>query len=266
MTASTPAQLGRSASLLRPLSDVGVVVWRHLVQIRHNPEQLIEVAVQPVLFVFLFGIVLAGQMSVGGGDYLTYVVPGLIVQAGVLVTARTAIGLHADVHGGLMQRLQTLPISRLAPLAGRIVADFVMLLWSLLILVATATAIGYRASVTPATVAAVLGVIFTFAFCLSWPAILAALTVRSAESVQAIAFGTMLPLTILSGAFVDTATVPQWLQPIMRWNPVTIATEVLRDLIAGAGVAGSVMPFLLVCGVLVIVFMPLATRAFARER
>src|SRR5690606_15512897 len=163
---ATATRLTRSASSVRLLPAIGVVVWRHLVQIRHNPEQLVELAIQPVLFVLLFGIVLAGQMGGTGGDYLSFVVPGLMIQAAVLVTARTAIGLHADVTSGLMQRLQTLPLSRLAPLAGRIVADFLMLLWSLTILVAAAVIIGYRASVTVPAALAVLGVIFGFGFSL----------------------------------------------------------------------------------------------------
>lgn len=130
-----------------------------------------------------------------------------------------------------MQRLTPLPVSRLAPLAGRVVADLLVLLWSLVILLATATAIGYRASVTPLTVAATAGVVVAFAFCLAWPAILAGLTVRAAESVQALAFCTMLPLTVLSGAFVDTTTVPAWLNgrswtgTPSRWPPTWSATS-----------------------------------------
>jgi hypothetical protein len=143
MTGTTPQR-----GPFRLPAEISTVVWRHLVQIRHNPEQLLEVAIQPILFVLLFGVVLAGQMGGTDGDYLGYVVPGLIVQAAVLVTARTAIGLHADVNSGLMQRLQTLPINRFAPLAGRIIADLLMLLWSLTILLAAAVSIGYRANIT----------------------------------------------------------------------------------------------------------------------
>ena len=243
--------------------QVGVVVWRHLVQVRHNPEQLLEVALQPVLFVFLFGVVLGGQMSGTGGDYLSYVVPGLIVQSAVLVTARTAIGLHADVNSGLIQRLHTLPIRRLAPLAGRIVSDFLMLLWSLAILLATAVLIGYRASAAPAVWLAVLAVLGAFAFSLSWVAIFIGATIRSAESVQAIAFGAMLPLTILSGAFVNPATVPGWLRPVLEWNPVSIAADTIRDLIAGTDPMTPLTRLVIICTLLTAAFAPLATRAFA---
>lgn len=266
MTTATAAAARRTAAPFPVVSQIGVIVWRHLAQIRHNPEQLVELAIQPILFVFLFGVVLAGQMGSADGDYLGFVVPGLMIQATVLVTARTAIGLHTDVNSGLIQRLQTLPISRLAPLAGRIIADFLMLLWSLLILLATALLIGYRAPITVPTVLGVLAVIFLFCFALSWVAMLAGLTVRSAESVQAIAFGTMLPLTILSGAFVNTATVPAWLRPIMDWNPVTIATDTIRALIAGYGAAEPLLRLGIICTVLLAVFIPLATRSFSRER
>lgn len=261
MTGTTPQR-----GPLRLPAEISTVVWRHLVQIRHNPEQLLEVAIQPILFVLLFGIVLAGQMGGTDGDYLGYVVPGLIVQAAVLVNARTAIGLHADVNSGLMQRLQTLPINRFAPLAGRIIADFLVLLWSLAILLAAAVSIGYRANITLTVGIGVLAVVFGFAFCLSWVAILAGLVIRSAESVQAIAFGAMLPLTILSGAFVDTTTVPGWLRPVMEWNPVSIASQAIRELIAGIDVTVSLSRLLTISAVVLVVFAPLAIRAFSRER
>ena len=262
----TPAPTPRTPAPFRMLSEVGIVVWRHLVQIRHNPEQLLELAVQPVLFVFLFGIVLAGQMGGADGSYLAFVVPGLMIQATVLVTARTMTGLHADVHTGLMQRLHTLPISRFAPLSGRIVADFLMLLWSLLILLVTSIAIGYRADITLLTAIEALGVIFVFYFALACVAAFGALTVRSPESVQALGLATMLPLTILSGAFVDTATVPAWLQPVMIWNPVSLAVDSVRGLIAGTDIAEPLLRLIVICAVLLAVFIPLATRAFTRER
>lgn len=252
--------------LLRPPAQAGTMVWRHLVQIRHNPEQLVEVAVQPVLFVLLFGVVLAGQMGGASGNYLAYVMPGLVIQAAVLVTARTAIGLHSDVNSGLQQRLQTMPVNRFALLAGRIVADFLMLLWSLVILLAAAAVVGYRVDVTPASALGVLAIVFGFTFSLSWVAILAGLVIRSAESVQAIAFGAMLPLTILSGAFVDTTTVPGWLKPVMDWNPVSIAAQAVREVIAGADATVSVSRVLTISVIVLVVFAPLAIRAFARER
>ncbi len=265
MTATTAAAT-RGELRFRLLPNLGTVIWRHLVQIRHNPEQLVELAVQPVLFVLLFGVVFAGQMGGPSGDYLAYVVPGLMVRAAVLVTARTAIGLHADVNSGLMQRLHTLPVSRVAPLAGRIVADVVMLLWSLAILLVTAVIVGYRATVSATAVLAILGVIFVFAGALSWVAILAGLTVRSAESVQAVTFGTMLPLTILSGAFVNPTTVPSWLRPVMEWNPFSIATDTIRGIVAGTDVTQPLQRLIAICAGLLVVFVPLATRAFGRER
>jgi len=248
------------------LHELSAVVRRHLRQVRHSPEQLVELAVQPILFVLLFGVVLAGQMGGPEGNYLTFVVPGLMTQAAVLIAARTAIGLHADMDNGLLERMRALPISRLTPLAGRVIADILMLLWSLVVLIAASIAIGYRAHVTILGAVATIAVIVVFCFSLCWIAILAGLRVRSAESIQALAFGAMLPLTILSGAFVNTATVPAWLQPVMEWNPVSIAAETIRGLIAGADVTIQLEHLVLVCAAMLALFMPLAVRAFKRER
>src|SRR5699024_8518365 len=153
------------------LHELSAVVRRHLRQVRHSPEQLVELAVQPILFVLLFGVVLAGQMGGPEGNYLTFVVPGLMTQAAVLIAARTAIGLHADMDNGLLERMRALPISRLTPLAGRVIADILMLLWSLVVLIAASIAIGYRAHVTILGAVATIAVIVVFCFSLCWIAI-----------------------------------------------------------------------------------------------
>lgn len=246
--------------------QLSAVVRRHLQQIRHNPEQLAELAMQPILFVLLFGVVLAGQMGGADGDYLNFVVPGLMAQAAVLIAARTAIGLHADLDNGLLERMRALPISRLAPLAGRVVADTLMLLWSLVILMAASIAIGYRSHVTVLNAVATIAVIALFCFSMCWIAILAGLRVRSAESIQALAFGAMLPLTILSGAFVDIATVPHWLQPVMNWNPVSITAETVRGFLAGTDVSTALGHLLIACAAMVAIFMPLSVRELTRDR
>src|SRR5699024_8369807 len=151
-------------------------------------------------------------------------------------------------------------------LAGRVIADILMLLWSLVVLIAASVAIGYRAPGTVLGAVATTAAIVVFCFSLCWIAILAGLRVRSAESFQALAFGALLPLAILCGAFVNTATVPAWLQPVMEWNPVSIAAETIRGLIAGADVAIQLEHLVLVCAAMLALFMPLAVRAFKRER
>lgn len=242
------------------------VAWRQLVQIKHSPEQLVEVGIQPLIFIFAFAFVLAGQMSGSRHEYLQFVVPGLITQAAVLVTARTAIGLNTDVTTGIFDRLRSLPIARSAPLIGRIAADFVMLLWSVFLLVAVGILLSFRIETSWMQLISVLAVLLIFSFALSWAAILAGLHASSPENTQAIVFGTMLPMMFLSNAFVETDTLPGWLQAVVKVNPASLLSDTIRGLLVEGPVATPLLHTLIACAVMTVVFAPLALRAYHRER
>ena len=118
--------------------------------------------IQPLMFVFLFAFVLAGQLAGSRSAYLQYALPGLIVQSAVLVSARTAIGVNSDVTNGLFDRLRSLPISQVAPLLGRMLSDFVMLLWSVGILLGVGTLLGFRVRTSWVQLIPVLALLLVF--------------------------------------------------------------------------------------------------------
>ncbi|UNS95023.1 ABC transporter permease [Streptomyces tubbatahanensis] len=242
------------------------VAWRQLVQIKHNPEQLVEVGIQPVMFVVLFAFVLAGQMAGSRHAYLQFVVPGLIVQSAVLVTARTAIATNTDVTKGLFDRFRSLPISRTAPLIGRIAADYVMLVWSVVLLLAAGMLLSFRIETSWTRLIPMFLLLLVFTFALSWASVLAGLLASNPENVQALAFGLMLPLTFISNAFVRVETMPGWLQAIVTYNPVSMLADSIRGLLVAGPVAEPVTKTLIASALLLVVFAPLALRAYHRER
>ncbi|MGA5305661.1 ABC transporter permease [Nucisporomicrobium flavum] len=250
----------------RAVRQSATVAWRQLVQIKRNPEQLVEVGIQPLMFVFLFAFVLAGQLAGSRQAYLQYVVPGLMVQSAVLVSARTAIGINTDVTAGIFDRLRSLPISRVAPLLGRMLADYVMLLWSVLILVTAGAALGFRVRTHWFMLAPVCLLLLLFMLAFSWAAVYLGLLASSPESVQALAFGLMLPLTFLSGAYVRIDTMPGWLQAVVKVNPVSSLADAIRGMLVGGPVSGPMTQTLVSCAVLTVVFAPLALMAYRRER
>ncbi|UQU67682.1 ABC transporter permease [Couchioplanes caeruleus] len=256
----------RRAGPARAVRQSATVAWRQLVQIKRNPEQLVEVGIQPLMFVFLFAFVLAGQLAGSRQAYMLYVVPGLMVQSAVLVSARTAIGINTDVTTGIFDRLRSLPISRVAPLLGRMLADYVMLLWSVLILVVAGTALGFRVHTHWFMLAPVCLLLLLFMLAFSWAAVYLGLLASSPESVQALAFGLMLPLTFLSGAYVRVETMPGWLQAVVKVNPVSSLADAIRGMLVGGPVSGPVTQTLISCAVLTVVFAPLALMAYRRER
>lgn len=258
-----PVRRRRPGSAVR---QSATVAWRQLVQIKHSPETLVEVGIQPVIFVFLFAFVLAGQMAGSRHAYLQFVVPGLIVQSTVLVTARTAIGMNTDVTKGLFDRFRSLPISRTAPLIGRILADYVMLVWSVVLLLAFGMLLSFRIETSWSQLIPLFLLLLVFSFALSWASVLAGLLAKDPESVQALAFGLMLPLTFISDAFVRVDSMPGWLQAVVKLNPVTMLADSIRGLLVGGPVGEPVTKTLIASAVLFVVFAPLALRAYHRER
>src|SRR5262249_31366414 len=118
-TAALPARVGPFPAVQQTCSPA----WGPLVQIKHNPFQLMDFSVQPLMFLLLFVYVFGGAITGSSHEYLQYVLPGIIVQNSLFTTLNTAVGLSTDLDKGFSSRLRALPIARFAPLAGGIVAD-----------------------------------------------------------------------------------------------------------------------------------------------
>src|SRR5580658_8356198 len=127
---TTGALLPARVGPLRAVQQTCSLAWRTLVQVKHNPFELMDFSIQPIMFLLLFVYVFGGAISGSPHDYLQYVLPGIIVQNSLFTTLNTATGLSTDLDKGLSSRLRALPIARFAPLAGRIVADIVKQTWS----------------------------------------------------------------------------------------------------------------------------------------
>ncbi|HEV3465169.1 MAG TPA: ABC transporter permease, partial [Actinomycetota bacterium] len=149
-----------------------LVARRDLLQVRGNPQLLIFLLVQPILFVLLFVYVFGGAISGSSRQYVQYLIPGVIVQTVVFGTAMTGIGLNEDLARGIIDRFRSLPIARSAVLAGRILADAVRLVASLAVILGVGTALGFRISTSPPAALGGLLLIIAFGMALSWLAAL----------------------------------------------------------------------------------------------
>jgi len=130
-----PARVGP----LRSVQQTCSLAWRTLVQIKHNPFELVDFSVQPVMFLLLFVYVFGGALGGSPHAYLQYLLAGIMVQNSLFTTMNTATGLATDLDKGFFSRLRALPIARSAPLAGRIVADLAKQAWALALLYAVGT-------------------------------------------------------------------------------------------------------------------------------
>jgi oleandomycin transport system permease protein len=272
MTAQTfaPAYPPRTyAPRLSPvdaLKQTAQLSWRTLVQIKHNPTEILDFSVQPIMFLLLFVYVFGGAIGGSTHAYLTYVLPGIIVQNSLFTTLNTATGLADDLEKGFFDRLRSLPIARFAPLAGRIAADVVKQAWAIALLLVIGVIMGFRTG--PHGLLGVLGVFGLVLVCtlaVSWALVLVGMLAANPEKVQIFGFVVLFPLTFTSGAFVPTATMPGWLQAWAKANPVTQIAEASRGLLGTGPIARPAVEALLYAAAFTAVFAPLAVRAFRRR-
>ena len=247
------------------LRQTATLAWRTLVQIRHNPWELGDFSFQPILFLLLFTYVFGGAISGSTAEYLTFALPGVIVMNLVFVTMYVGLGLNTDLTKGVFDRLRSLPISRWAPLAGRIIADLVKQLWSIVLLLGFGMILGFRVGTNFAAVIAAVALLLVFALAFSWISVVVGVLAKDPERVQLFGFTALFPVTFVSNVFVPEQTMPGWLQAVVKANPVTILADATRGLLAGGPVARPVIGTLLWSLALVAVFAPLAVRGFKRR-
>lgn len=250
------------------------VVWRNLLHIRRMPEMLLDVTVQPVIFVVLFAFVFGGSIDVPGSSYREFLLPGIMAQTIVFSSAVVAMGLTNDLQKGIVDRLKSLPISRSSVLVGRSISSLIHSSIGIAVMGVTGLLIGWRIrnGVVDAMLAFLLLLLFGFA--MIWLGIWVGSLMRTVEAVQGLMFTVMFPLTFVANTFAPTATMTPWLRVVAEWNPVSALTQACREL-WGNGLPAPPdaawplqHPALVTVGwslLLTAVFAPLAVAAFRRR-
>ena len=264
-TALPTRELAARVSPVAGVQQTMTLAWRTLVQIRHNPWELADFSIQPIMFVLLFTYVFGGAISGSPGEYLTLALPGLIVMNMFFVTMYVGQGLNTDLTKGVFDRLRSLPLARWAPLTGRITADLVKQAWSIALLLGVGAVLGFRTSTSVLDVLAAVALILVFALAFSWVSVLVGVLAADPEKVQLFGFTTLFPITFVSNVLAPTETMPGWLQAFVAVNPVTLLADACRGLMVGGPVAEPVIGSLLWAAVIVAVFAPLSLWALRRR-
>ena len=264
-TAPSAPELAPRVGVGEGLRQTGTLAWRTLVQVRHNPWELSDFSIQPIMFVLLFTYVFGGAIAGSPGEYLTFALPGIIVMNMLFVTMYVGMGLNTDLTKGVFDRLRSLPLARWAPLAGRIAADLVKQAWSIALLLGVGAALGFRIGTSALALLGAVALLLVFALAFSWVSVLVGLLAKDPEKVQLFGFTALFPITFVSNVFVPAATMPGWLQAFVDVNPVTILADATRGLMVSGPVAGPVTGSLLWAAAITVVFAPLSVWAFKRR-
>jgi ABC transporter DrrB family efflux protein len=224
---AAPSLGARVAGALR---DVLVMTRRNLIHIAHEPLQLTDVTLQPVLFTLLFVYVFGSGIPVPGGTYASFALAGLLLLNLTTSSMGTAVGLTTDMSTGIIDRFRTLPMWPAAVLVGRSVTDALAAMLCTLIICLSGLVVGWRPQTGVAETVAGFAVALFFAYALSWVAACVGLWARSAEAAQGFGFLVLFPLSFVSNALVPTRGMPGWLRALADWNPVSAATAACRYL------------------------------------
>jgi ABC-2 type transport system permease protein/oleandomycin transport system permease protein len=210
------------------ITDSLVLMRRNLIHYTRVPDLLIFSTIQPIMFVLLFAYVFGGAIATPNGDYINYLMPGILVQTAVFGGTGTAIGLANDLQKGLIDRFRSLPMARGAVLAGRTLADTVRNLLVVLLMIGVGTLIGFRFQDGLLPAIGAIAIIVAFGHAMSWIFALIAIVVKDGEAAQAASFVWVFPLVFASSIFVPTSTMPDWLQGFAENQPISLITNTAR--------------------------------------
>ncbi|RKN85445.1 ABC transporter permease [Paenibacillus ginsengarvi] len=241
------------------------MAYRGLLKIRRTPEQLFDVTFQPIIFTLMFTYIFGGAISGDVQSYLPIIIPGILVQTVITTSIVTGVQLREDMDKGVFDRFKSLPIARIAPLAGALLADTVRYAIATTLTLVMGFIMGYRpeGGLMNVVLAAVLVIVCAWA--ISWIFAFFGVIARTASSVQGISMMVLFPLTFISNAYVPVKTMPGWLQWFVNVNPITHLVTAIREL-ANSGTVGMDLVFsLLGAAVIVLIFAPLTVRAYMRR-
>ncbi len=246
------------------LHDTAVLTKRSLRHILRSPDTIITTAVTPIAILLLFVYVFGGAINVGGGSYVNYLLPGILLITVASGIAYTAFRLFTDVTGGIFERFHSMPISRSAVLWGHVLTSVVANLTSLVLVVLVAVAMGFRSSAGILAWLAVLGIMALFTLSLTWLAVIPGLTAKSVDGVSGFSYP-LIFLPFISSAFVPTTGMPAPVRWFADHQPVTSIVNTIRALFAQHSVCNDAWTALAWCLGLLLVAYALAIRTYHRK-
>lgn len=247
------------------VSDALTMMGRNLRHIPRTPELLLDVTVQPIIFVVLFRYVFGGAIAVEGTSYINYLMAGIFVQTIMFAAMTSGIGLAFDLSKGIIDRFRSLPMSRAAVVTGRTLTDLLRGILASLVMLGVGLAVGFRPDGDVGGWLAGFGLLLLFGFAFSWVGVTVGMLARTPEAVQAFMFVAIFPLTFASSAFVPTETMPSWLRAFAENQPMTQTVDALRAYVLGQSPGSAAWQALAWSIGILVVFFPLAVTLYQKR-
>jgi ABC-type multidrug transport system permease subunit len=212
------------------VSDSLVIARRNLEHVRQIPEKLLDVTLQPVMFVLLFAFVFGNVIAIPDGSYREYLLGGVLVQSLGFGIMGPAVSMATDLREGVVDRFRSLPIARASYLVGHVLAELAALGVAITVLSLSGLIIGWGIHSDVPHAIAGYGVILLFAFATLWCGTLLGLIVRSPNAAAGMVFMVVFPMTFLASTFVPLGGLSPVLRTIAAWNPISALAAAVRTL------------------------------------
>ncbi|GCE50397.1 ABC-2 type transport system permease protein [Thermosporothrix hazakensis] len=245
-------------------SDMSVMVGRSMRHIFRSLDTIITVTITPIAMMLLFVYVFGGAIQTGTGNYVNYLLPGIVLMAIASGVSYTAFRLFTDVQKGIVERFRSMPIAPSTLLWGHVLTSLVSNAISVAVIVLVALIMGFRSSAGLLAWLAVLGILALLTLALTWVAVIPGLTAKSIDGATAFSYP-LIFLPFISSAFVPTQSMPFVVRVFAENQPVTAIVETIRALLTGQPVSQSIWIALAWCiGILVVAYF-FAMRAYKKR-
>lgn len=250
---------------MKAVHDTGVLLGRLLRHILRSPDTIITVLITPLMIMVLLVYVFGGaiQAGTGTGNYVNYLLPGILLIAIASGIAYTALRLFTDKQQGLFARFHSMPVARSSVLWAHVLTSLVSNAMSVVVIILIALLMGFRSGAGVVQWLAVAGILVLFTLALTWLAVIPGLTATSVDGASAFAYP-LIYLPCISSAFVPTATMPAVVRVFAENQPVTSIVNTIRALLSNQPVGNEIWIALAWCvGITVVVYF-FAMRAYKR--
>ena len=271
IAAPTPRSRSLLGGPVRFVRDTALLTGRSLRAIPRVPERLLDVTIQPVIFILLFLYVFGSAIHVPGISYKNYLFPGIIAQSLAFGVIGAGTATASDMTEGVIDRFRSMPINRLSIITGQVMGQFCEQLLGIVITVGVGLALGWDPHLTVLHGFELAGLMLLGIFAFTWCGVLFGMLVRSPDAVQGMGFIVILPLTFMAGTFVQISGMDAVPRAIAEWDPISALVASVRALTTPAFHSGGSWqldhPELAMVGwclVLLAVCVPLALRRFNR--
>lgn len=257
-TIETTRPVAAGSGVIWWFSDIWELIKRNIRHIIRTPELLLDVTIQPIIFVVLFRFVFGGAIPTGDVTYVNYLMAGIFVQTIAFAMLWSGVLIANDLIKGIIDRFRSLPMLSWAVPVARTTTDLMRSMIAIVIMIIVGVIVGFRPDANVLEWAAAIGMMLLFGFALAWIGITLGMAVRTPEAATGAIFVFVFPLTFASSAFVPVETMPSWLQGFAEHQPISVTIDTIRALLLGNSPGQPGVEALLWSIGLTVVFMPIA--------